>query len=530
MKSAENTEIFIGMFSKNHIIRIVNKIKNISRISIQRRNWDDAIRMIEIAAKIQEWYYYYQFVDPEIESMLCEISDNLFPNPSKNSSRNNRFVFCDSFVWDNHCLTQQYLRAMFDMNVDILFIICNPESERSERILYELKRYRKATIYEVPESVSRSEQSKLIYQQIIQYQPSKIFLQTLSVVFVVALNALKHIPRYRINLADHLFWAGTHCFDYLIEFRNFGFTVSYQKRDIPKERILLQPFYPIIDLEKRFEGFPIEIKNKTIMFSGGAVYKTSDKHNTFFEMMKRLLLENPSLIILFAARGDDEKLRSYINTHNLQNRLFLLGYRKDITEVYNNIDLFLQTYPIAGGLMSQYAAVYGKPIISYSQSNMLAFNKVLDDSLFMRLGFDYRTTFTEFDSFYAEAKKLITDITYRESVGKLLPELIITPREFTKELGQLVSTNKNVRHPEEVFIDYKEIEKVLLGSRIEFRDELKIFIISNFRFHSIILFPRLTLQFVPTLLTKYYKELLNHIVGRFFSKLKVQLNGSRLSQ
>jgi glycosyltransferase involved in cell wall biosynthesis len=439
----------------------------------------------------------------------------LLPHQNKFSPVENRFAFCDSFAWDNHCLTQQYLRAMISMDAEILFIIDDYRSARSKTIMNELKLYEKATIFIVPKIVGLDEQSKLIYNQIVDFKPAKIFLQTLSVVSVIALNAIKHIPRYRINLADHLYWAGTGCVDYLIEFRNFGFTVSHQKRGFPQDKILIQPYYPIIDTKSKFRGFPDEVKSKTIIFSGGEMYKICDKNYTFFEIMKRLLSENPSLIILFSARGVDTILKKYIKTNNLEKRIKLLGYRDDINEVFKNCDIFLQTFPFMGGLMSQYAALNGKPILSYSTSNMLEFNMLLENSSFEKLGHSYRITYTESDDFFKEAKKLISDMTYREFIGEILRKIVITPEQFNKEFRQLITTNKNIRNPVEVNIDYLKIESVFLESQNQNFDKFYLFILYTFRFSSIIMFPKLVLNFLPILITKYHKNILKKLLITF---------------
>lgn len=44
--------------------------------------------------------------------------------------------------------------------------------------------------------------------------------------------------------------------------------------------------------------------------------------------------------------------------------VFLIGDRHDINEVFKHSDIFLNTYPIGGGLMTQYAAANSKPILS----------------------------------------------------------------------------------------------------------------------------------------------------------------------
>ena len=51
---------------------------------------------------------------------------------------------------------------------------------------------------------------------------------------------------------------------------------------------------------------------------------------------------------------------------------FFIGRRKRmaaIDAVFENCDIYLGTYPICGGLMSQYAAMHAKPILAYFEKN-----------------------------------------------------------------------------------------------------------------------------------------------------------------
>jgi len=496
--------------NETEIIEIVNKIKNISHKSMKKGKYGDVLKKIKIVTSIEQMFS-YQFVDLEIEQMLVEVSDKLLPFKKKFLPVKNRFVFCDSFAWDNHCLSQQYLNAMMSMNVNILYIIDDFISSHSQTLINELKLYDKATIFIVPKDIGLDMQVKLIYNQITNFQPEKIFLQTLSILFIVALNSIEYIPRYRINLADHLFWVGIDCVDYLIEFRNFGLTLSHQKRKYEYNKILLLPFYPIIDDKTEFRGFPKEARNKIILYSGGAVYKICDKNNIFFEIMKRLLLENPSIIILFSARGDDTILKNYIKLNSLENRLILLGYRYDINEVFNNCDIYLQTFPLIGGLMTQYAAYNGKPILSYSTYERVEINTILEDISFDKLSDSYKIIYTELEDFFAEARKLILNEKYRISIGENLKKSVISPEQFNNEFRQLITTNKNIRKTKEVFIDYVKMKKSSFESQESSYDGFILFVMKSFRFTSIIFFPRMILRFLPIFITKYNKIIINQV-------------------
>lgn len=66
------------------------------------------------------------------------------------------------------------------------------------------------------------------------------------------------------------------------------------------------------------------------------------------------------------ATADARIFREFIRNNGFQRRVFLLGSRRDIHAVFRACDIYMGTYPIGGGLMSQYAAVNGKPILAYA--------------------------------------------------------------------------------------------------------------------------------------------------------------------
>ncbi len=62
--------------------------------------------------------------------------------------------------------------------------------------------------------------------------------------------------RYQINLTDHAFWLGAGAIDKCIEFRNYGACISMDYRGIPREKLALIPYYPVIHQERAFQGYP----------------------------------------------------------------------------------------------------------------------------------------------------------------------------------------------------------------------------------------------------------------------------------
>jgi hypothetical protein len=154
----------------------------------------------------------------------------------------------------------------------------------SKQIISEIKAYSKAELFIVDKSLTKTEKIKSISSKIIDFKPEKAFLHLYpsSVVAVTVWNSLKEVIRYQINLSDHAFWLGTKCINYSLEFRNYGCTVSYEKRNLSEDKLLIQPYYPIMQCES-FIGFPQHIADDAIkIFTGGSYYKMYGKSDFFF--------------------------------------------------------------------------------------------------------------------------------------------------------------------------------------------------------------------------------------------------------
>ena len=101
-------------------------------------------------------------------------------------------------------------------------------------------------------------------------------------------SALTSSSRFLINLTDHAFWLGTCCIDYCLEFRDYGYTISLQKRKINSEKLLYQPYYPIAD-SSEYLDLPFSLINNKIILTGGAFYKMYGEDDIFFNILQNLL-------------------------------------------------------------------------------------------------------------------------------------------------------------------------------------------------------------------------------------------------
>jgi glycosyltransferase involved in cell wall biosynthesis len=493
------------MLELNEIQSVFTKTKNYARKEFEKKNYEQSLKHIETAAEIA-YMFNWIYTDEELEGLLSQISFGVL-GEIKHSfvPIEGRVVFYDVFALDNRGLTQQYLRALISWDVEILFVFEGGDLSNSNKIIEEIKAYPKAEFFAVDNSLPRVDKVKIIYNKIVEFKPEKAFLHLhpSSAVAVSVWNSLKEVTRYQVNLTDHAFWLGAKCIDYSLEFRDYGCTVSYEKRDLLESQLLIQPYYPIIDC-KSFIGFPSEVTEDNIkIFTGGAYYKMYGRSGMFFDLLKILLDIDVKVVILIAGNGDDKPLKEFVLKNNFEKRIFLLGSRPDITHVFENSDIYLSTYPLTGGLMGQYAAVCSKAILTYTSSDIPC--NFSEGFVGWNRSSDFKITHTEINSFAEEAKRLIKDIFYRDQKGRENAKHIISPVEFSENLRKIVTTNVMDCQFVRENINYDIFSEYYLECENKYLKQFNFLIASRFKLKTLMMLPKVI---IPVIIDK-----------RFFIKL-----------
>jgi hypothetical protein len=478
------------MKSIKDITNTYNYIKKLVKHKVKHDQFERALMHIEAAASIA-YNFNFIFFDLELENTLSLISEKIIIKQDYVPFEN-RIVFFDSFVLDNRGLTQQYLRALIYQNKDILFIHEGDSVSNSKLIIQELQNYNKCDFFQVDKNLSRLNKINLIYKKIFDYKPKQILIHTTptNVIAPVVFSALNSATRYMINLTDHAFWLGTCCIDYCLEFRDYGYTISLQKRNIPQEKLLYQPYYPITETNE-YQGLPINLNNNhKIILTGGAFYKMYGENNTFFNILKELINLDDQVLILVVGDGYKAPLLNFINKFNLNNKIILLGNRNDLNHLFIKSDIYLCTFPISGGLMTQLAAKHRNPILSYS-TDKYRFNDVNPikgkSSILTK-------TFYDLSELLSEAKKMIHSKLYREHCANNAFNSIITIEEFN------LLFSDNIKKPESysnfylIKINYSAIIDLYLNVENLFHRQFNFLLISKYKYYFIVYFPLLSLK------------------------------------
>ena len=345
---------------------------------------------------------------------------------------------------------------------EILYITSRDFSKqnRNASILDRVQAFSNVSIHIVPQG-SEIERAQNIYNTIVEFNASKLVLHKGAVSSPVNL-ALYVLPsgirKYLINLSDQPFWLGSKAIDYCLEFRQFGASVSLQKRGLRKDQLLLVPFYPADD-RNAFSGFPGECtKDKIIIFSGGDYYKTLNEKRTYWKLVKAILDRYPQVVFLFATKNipeGDAEIHQFIKDNSFEGRFIYIQFRPDIYQVFAHCDIYMGTSPTSGSLMSGLACVNAKPILQYYEPG------TTDDETEQSICFNeqYSISFTDEAAFLDEADKLINDAEYRKSQGRRLQRAIISTEQFDKLVLDTLESDKTQIPIIEYAVDYKELNR-----------------------------------------------------------------------
>ena len=414
----------------------IEKLRKKTDELICEEKYEDALLVISCLADIL--YRYNQgYTDQRLEMQLERVREKLVrENSNWNVKKADRdsVLFYDGFGLDLRGLALIYLKALTAAGYEVIYVVREKRKKKIPTILALLDASNARVVY-VP-NASWTEEFRYLSDVFRTEVPKAGFMYTTpdDVSGIMAFAGCKGIfTRYQINLTDHAFWLGVQAFDYCIEFRDYGASISYFYRKIPKERILKQPFYPFIDREKQFEGFPFEKGEKDfILFSGGSLYKTIDrKENIYYKLVDFCLHEFDFVKFWYAGSGDDAELVKLKKKY--PERLFHTGERKDLYQILRHIDLYLNTYPMVGGLMMQYSAEAGKLPLTLRHGEDGSGVLINQD----KLGIEFEDP----ESVKEELRRIIADKNYRMRKEQALNGAVISPEQFNASLLKVIQCN-----------------------------------------------------------------------------------------
>ena len=442
--------------SKNIILKDYQTLKRLAKKSIFKGDYEFSAFCIKKAADLM-YNANILYADEDLECVLGDLCLKAFSDKIEfmkmGRSKKQRILFYDYFVLDNRGLTEQYLAALFDSDCELFYIGCNKGDNSTE--IYKKLNEKKIPVCVVTQE-SEMERAYFISKKIGEIAPDIILAHT-SPSDVAGLLAIKRFEklceRWLVNITDHAFWLGTRVFDFFLEFRNYGFNVSKKNRGISKERLFLLPYYPIVNSAIPFKGFDFDTAGKKILFSGGSIYKIQGSP-VFLDIVKHVLTRHKDVIFLYLGNGDFSYLQNFVKENAFEDRFFFYAERNDIFEVFKHCDLFLNTYPLIGALMTQYACVAGKVPITLNPNGAGDCNDVSELLLGkddVQIQFETKSECEKAIDFYLDNPSVL------KKTGEKIRQQIITPKVFAKSLFSCLNEKRSLFTPAR---DYEiDIEK-----------------------------------------------------------------------
>jgi hypothetical protein len=503
--------------TKKYVIGLHTKLNKLANLNYEKYNFEKSIFFLKLSAKVAYRLNLF-YKDLYSDELIKKISQKILSS-NHIDGINDRVVFYDSFGWDGRGLTQQYIRALIELNINFLFIFECKRDELSRDITIELENYSKCEIFYVGDFDAVTKLT-LIAKRIKEYSPSQalLHLSPWAVEALIIFSSFTSIRKININLTDHGFWLGSSIIDFNIEMRNYGANVSIQRRGLKNEQLLKINFYPIADKSNNYE-LPPQAKSKTVILTGGAFYKIYGEKGTFFKIIKRILDENPDVVVLYAGEGDSFRFKKFVIENDLADRVLLIGQRSDINEVFKKCDIFLGTYPLGGALMAQIAAANAKPILYYSSPEIPA--NFIDD-LISEEG-RMKITQVNLEKFFKFANLLCNDEEFRLLYGNELKQSLITSEKFAEKLKKyLINKELDMLLISEIEIDYDKYENLYMEIENKYNHQLKREIISDLKIRALFICPKLVfLYFKDAIFSKRIITLVMTVQLNFFKLRKI---------
>jgi hypothetical protein len=497
--------------NKSIIEKDYNFFKKKAHTEFNENNISKSLKYIKTAATLA---YHFPFIysDDEFENLLFQISKKLCPISNvKSTITQDKYIFYDSFGFSNQGLSQQYIRALIFNNITFLYVL-EEQSDYSNDILNELKLYPNCEIFIMDKMQSDISKITNTYNKIVNYNASIILLHfsPMTIIGNCIFSNYKYSTKYFINLTDHSYWIGKNCFDYCIEFRNYGINISKHQRNINHDKLLYYQYYPLMDnIQEIYRNNNLRIhKNNVKIFTGGSLYKYYGDNDIFFTIIKKILNDNTEAIIYILGRGNTKPFLKFINENSFQSRIFLLGHRSDYTTLISEADIYLTSYPIGGGLMPLIAASNKIPIVCYTSIN-LPLNSI--DDFFT--DFNYDITYNNLDSFYKRIKYLINNKDVRIQFGKNLHKIIPNEYSFNKNFYKIFENN-TIKDRQENSQNTDKILDVYIESENIHMHNYYLIILYNLK-RLIFLHPIYTIKSIHTILF-YHQDI---ILNKFSNKL-----------
>lgn len=408
------------------------KLMHIANSAMIKEKYELALSALSAYCNIQ--YKVNQvYKDKEAEDLVMEISKKIMEMPIDYEAQKKTVMFYDGFGLDRRGISIVMNKAIC-MNGYRLVYISPLQKKGMQPTLEKVLNSFQVDWRFVDTKISYTKMCQQLKYIVENTKPEVAFFYTLpnDVAGAAVFNELKgKCFRIQIDLTDHAFWIGLNTFDICNGGRQFSANIQHLYRGIPLDKMTQLDANLFVD-DCPFQGLPFG-NNSRYIFSGGALYKTlGDEKNTYYKIVDHILKNHSDILFLYAGSGDTSQMDK-LSQEN-PGRVFLIKERPDFFQIIQHCTLYLNTYPMFGGLMMRYAALAGKIPITLKHNNDS--DGILIDQ--EKRGIEYET----YDQLINDVDRLLNDREYLKEREKKLIGAVITEECFERNIKLLIDEHK----------------------------------------------------------------------------------------
>lgn len=441
------------MMDKNvQVEEVVNKLKNIANKKINEKKYNAAFAAISCAAEIL-YIFNQKYTDDDLEKLTSDIGDNLKSkyNRANYKKCTDTILVYDGFGLDTRGVVRMYLNALGLNGYSVYYVTNSAVQDSIPTIKSMCDKYGiKITYIDMTDYEKCFMQLSDVFETI---KPKAAFFYTTP--YDSAASAAFHAyegicTRYLIDLTDHAFWLGKCANDYFLGSREMSAYIEHFERNIPKHKCIKLGVNLLNEKVTDHSGLPFDLENTRYVFSGGALYKTlGDDNNTFYRIIDYILEEHDDIKFIYAGTGDNSELKKVVE--KFPGRAFHLNERKDFFYIIQHCTLYLNTYPMFGGMMMKYSALAHKLPITLKHGSD-------SDGLLL----DQEKCHIEYESYeelIADVDHLLNDDNYLHEREKLMEGSVITEERFVRNIKGVIENNKTDYSHEFSVMDTKKFRR-----------------------------------------------------------------------
>lgn len=406
--------------------------------SIKKNNFEKAMAAISTGSEIL-YEFNQKYFDEDFENGVVTISNiirtNIQNEISQFSKDENTVLFYDGFGLDTRGVAKNYLNALKMNGYKIIYVTSKNSKghlQETDKILNDSETER----YYIDFKSSYTNWSKELLDIVLRTVPKAMFYYTTpydvsgAVVFAIMKGK---VDRFLIDLTDHAFWLGVNCNDFFCGSREMSASNQVYERGITRDKLIKLGVNLVIDEEADdHSGLPFDVIQERYIFSGGALYKTlGDTHNYYYRIIDHILEYNQDTLFLYAGSGDNTEMKKILLKY--PGRAFLIPERKDFYYLIQNCTLYLNTYPMFGGMMMKYSANAGKLPITLKHEND-------SDGLLLEQE-SRKIEYDTYEELIEDVDKLLSNKEYLHAREALLQGSIISEERFVRNVRTTIENH-----------------------------------------------------------------------------------------